>query len=67
LLNHILNNRQDLKVAVLVNEFATLILIVSCFVSVDEDMVQLSNGCICCTINDNLVEAVFNILSGKSQ
>jgi len=25
-------------------------------------MVQLSNGCICCTINDNLVEAVFNIL-----
>jgi len=45
---------------------ATLILIVSCL-SVDEDMVQLSNGCICCTINDNLVEAVFNILSGKSQ
>jgi len=36
-------------------------------VSVDEDMVQLSNGCICCTINDNLVEAVFNILGRKSQ
>ncbi|HEY9815615.1 MAG TPA: GTP-binding protein, partial [Candidatus Obscuribacterales bacterium] len=31
-------------------------------VSVDQDMVQLSNGCICCTINDGLVEAVYNVL-----
>lgn len=31
-------------------------------VSVDEDMVQLSNGCICCTINDGLVDAVYNVL-----
>jgi G3E family GTPase len=30
--------------------------------SVDQDMVQLSNGCICCTINDGLVEAVYNVL-----
>jgi len=67
LLNHILNNRQDLKVAVLVNEFGDIDIDSQLLVSVDEDMVHLSNGCICCTINDNLVEAVFNILSRKSQ
>lgn len=62
LLNYILNNRQDLKVAVLVNEFGDIDIDSQLLVSIDEDMVQLSNGCICCTINDNLVEAVFNIL-----
>ncbi|XHX75893.1 MAG: CobW family GTP-binding protein [Stenomitos frigidus ULC029] len=62
LLNHILNNRQDLKVAVLVNEFGDIDIDSQLLVSIDENMVQLSNGCICCTINDNLVDAVFNIL-----
>jgi len=64
LLNHILNNRQDESGGV--GEFYDIDIDSQLFVSVDEDMVQLSNGCICCTINDNLVE-VFNILSGKSQ
>ncbi len=62
LLNHILNNRQDLKVAVLVNEFGDINIDSQLLVSMEEDMVQLSNGCICCTINDDLVEAVFKVL-----
>ncbi|MBF2072623.1 MAG: GTP-binding protein [Synechococcales cyanobacterium C42_A2020_086] len=62
LLNHILNNRQDLKVAVLVNEFGDINIDSQLLVSMDEDMVELSNGCICCTINDGLVDAVYNVL-----
>ena len=62
LLNHILNHCQDLKVAVLVNEFGDINIDSQLLVSVDSDMVQLSNGCICCTINDDLVEAVYNVL-----
>lgn len=62
LLNHILNNRQDLKVAVLVNEFGDIDIDSQLLVSIDEDMVELSNGCICCTINDGLVEAVYKVL-----
>lgn len=62
LLNHILNDCQDLKVAVLVNEFGDIDIDSQLLVSVDADMVELSNGCICCTINDDLVEAVYNIL-----
>lgn len=62
LLNQILSNRQDLKVAVLVNEFGDISIDSQLLVSIDQDMVELSNGCICCTINDGLVDAVYNVL-----
>ncbi|MEN9238127.1 MAG: GTP-binding protein [Thermostichus sp. DG_1_6_bins_120] len=62
LLNHILDNRQDLKVAVLVNEFGDIDIDSQLLVSIDSDMVELSNGCICCTINDDLIEAVYRIM-----
>jgi G3E family GTPase len=62
LLNHILNNRADLKVAVLVNELGDIDIDTQLLMSIDEDMVQLSNGCICCTINDGLVDAVYKVL-----
>ena len=66
LLNHILNNRQNLKIAVLVNEFGDIDIDSQLLSSVDQDMVQLSNGCICCTINDGLVEAICHKLRKKS-
>ncbi|MGV0025296.1 CobW family GTP-binding protein [Phormidesmis priestleyi] len=62
LLNQILKNRQDLKVAVLVNEFGDINIDSQMLVSIDEDMMELSNGCICCTINDGLVDAVYRVL-----
>jgi G3E family GTPase len=62
LLNQILSNRQDLKVAVLVNEFGDINIDSQLLMAVDEDMLELSNGCICCTINDGLVDAVYRIL-----
>ena len=62
LLNYILSNNQDWKIAVLVNEFGDIDIDSQLLVSVDENMVTLSNGCICCTINDDLIEAVYQIL-----
>lgn len=62
LLNYILTNRQNLKVAVLVNEFGDIDIDSQLLVSIDENMVQLSNGCICCTINDSLVDAVYDVM-----
>jgi G3E family GTPase len=62
LLNHILQNRQDLKVAILVNEFGDIDIDSQLLISIEEDMMELSNGCICCTINDSLVEAVYRVL-----
>jgi G3E family GTPase len=62
LLNYILTQQKDLKIAVLVNEFGDIDIDTQLLVEIDENMVQLSNGCICCTINDGLVEAVYSIL-----
>ena len=62
LLNQILKNRQDLKVAVLVNELGDINIDSQMLVSIDQDMMELSNGCICCTINDGLIDAVYRVL-----
>ncbi|MDJ0734521.1 MAG: GTP-binding protein [Nostocaceae cyanobacterium] len=65
LLNHILTNCQDLKVAVLVNEFGDINIDSQILVAIDHHMVQLSNGCICCTINGSLIDAVNKVLEQK--
>lgn len=62
LLNHILSNQEGLKTAVLVNEFGEIGIDNDLLISTGEDMVELSNGCICCTINNDLVEAVYKVL-----
>ena len=67
LLNHILTNRQELKVAVLVNEFGDINIDSQLLVSVEENVVELSNGCICCTINDSLVDAVYAVLEREER
>jgi G3E family GTPase len=67
LLNHILTNQQGLKTAVLVNEFGEIGIDNELIVTTDEDMVELSNGCICCTINNDLAEAVYKILEREDK
>ncbi|MEM6751592.1 MAG: GTP-binding protein [Cyanobacteria bacterium P01_C01_bin.38] len=62
LLNQILTNRQNLKIAVLVNEFGEINIDSQLLVSIDEDMMLLSNGCICCTINASLIDAINQVL-----
>jgi G3E family GTPase len=62
LLNHILTNQQGLRTAVLVNEFGEIGIDNDLVLTTGDDMVELSNGCICCTINGELLDAVYRIL-----
>lgn len=62
LLNHILANQEGLKTAVLVNEFGEIGIDNELIIATGEDMVELSNGCICCSINGELLDAVYRIL-----
>jgi G3E family GTPase len=62
LLNHILTNQQGLKTAVLVNEFGEIGIDNELIVTTDDNMVELNNGCVCCTINEDLIQAVYKVL-----
>lgn len=67
LLNHILSNQEGLKTAVLVNEFGEIGIDNELIISTGDDMVELNNGCICCTINSDLVNAVYKVLERQDK
>ncbi|MEM7770330.1 MAG: GTP-binding protein [Cyanobacteria bacterium P01_A01_bin.37] len=67
LLNHILTNQEGLKTAVLVNEFGEIGIDNDLLITTGDDMVELSNGCICCTINNDLMEAVYRVLEREER
>ena len=63
LLNRILNGQHDLRIAVLVNDFGAINIDADLVVGVEDDMISLANGCVCCQIRDDLVESVEALLS----
>ncbi|MBC8745271.1 MULTISPECIES: GTP-binding protein [Paraburkholderia] len=71
LLNHILANRTGLRVAVIVNDLAavnidpTLVRKVAEPSHVDDQVVELTNGCICCTQQDDLLNGIRRLAGEK--
>ena len=63
LLNHILTNQKGIKTAVLVNEFGEIGIDNELIIKTEEEMIELSNGCICCSINGELVEAIEKLIN----
>ena len=66
-LSHILNNREDKKVAVIVNDMSEINIdseIIQNEVSLnrsEEKLIEMSNGCICCTLREDLLLEVTNL------
>ena len=67
LLNHILKNQVGIKTAVLVNEFGEIGIDNDLIIESSEDLIELNNGCICCTINGDLLNSVSKILGRKEK
>ena len=62
LLNYILQADHGLRVAVLVNDFGAVNVDARLIASVGEDQIELTNGCICCSIRDDLRQATVDLL-----
>ena len=67
-LNHVLNNRQGLKVALIVNDMSEINIDAAlvrdgdaALSRTEEKLVELSNGCICCTLRDDLIQEVYGL------
>lgn len=72
LLNHVLHNRQGLKVAVIVNDMSEINVDAGRVAGeaglsrTEEKLVEMSNGCICCTLREDLLREV-EVLAGEGR
>jgi G3E family GTPase len=62
LLNHILSNQEGIRTAILVNEFGEISIDSELIVSTEEDLVELNNGCLCCTVRGDIADSVMRLL-----
>lgn len=65
MLNNLLKNSEGKKLAVIVNEFGEVNIDAGMVTHTTEEMIELSNGCICCTLRGDLIEAVNDILNSR--
>ena len=64
LLNHLLTQEHGKKVAVIVNEFGEVGIDSQLIIDADEEILEMNNGCICCTVRSDLIR-IFNSLMEK--
>lgn len=61
LLNHILTSDHGIKIGVLVNDFGSINVDANLISEVDDGVINLANGCVCCSIRMDLVKAILSI------
>lgn len=62
LLNRILSGNHGLRAAVLVNDFGSINIDAELVVGVETNVISLANGCICCSIREDLIATVFETI-----
>jgi G3E family GTPase len=67
LLNRILTHEHGQKVAVIVNEFGAVGIDHKLIVNTDEEIFEMNNGCICCTVRGDLIRIIGNLMKRRDQ
>lgn len=67
LLNRILTQNHGQKIAVIVNEFGEIGIDNQLIVDADEEIFEMNNGCICCTVRGDLIRIIANLMRRKDK
>ncbi|MFN4787715.1 MAG: CobW family GTP-binding protein [Pseudanabaena sp.] len=67
LLNHILTAEHGKKVAVIVNEFGEVGIDQQLVIGADEEIFEMNNGCICCTVRGDLIRIIGNLMRRRNK
>lgn len=65
LINKILRENEGLKIALIVNEFGDVALESQFIETTDEEIVEMSNGCMCCVVRKDIIDTVENLLKKR--
>ena len=67
LLNRILTGEHGRRVAVIINEFGEVGIDHHLLLSSDQEVVQMNNGCVCCTVRGDLVRSFFQLMEHRDK
>jgi G3E family GTPase len=67
LLNRILTHEHGKKVAVIVNEFGEVGIDNQLVIDADEEIFEMNNGCICCTVRGDLIRIIGNLMKRREK
>jgi G3E family GTPase len=67
LLNNILSSEHGKRVAVIVNEFGQIGIDGQLVIDAEEEIVEMNNGCICCTVRGDLIRIVGNLIERRER
>ena len=63
LLNHLLSQSKSERIAVIVNEYGEIGIDGKLVLETQDEIIELNNGCICCTVRSDLITAIHGLLN----
>jgi G3E family GTPase len=67
LLNHILTGDHGRRIAVIQNEFGEIAIDHDLVIGIEEDIYTMANGCICCTVRDDMIEVMEDLVGREER
>lgn len=67
LLNHLLSQKHGYKCAIIINEFGAISIDNQLVVGVDEEILELNNGCLCCRVRGDLIKSLEGLIQKQKR